>query len=171
MIAIKWPQLFPTPQTTIFSCVWNLWRLETMILRVRMLNPLWNCKECSPSLSLPKQGGGKSEGRTRTFTLPLRMAFGCVGPALRQPHVPMIFLYRRELTFIAPHQWPYALHICYPVMLIPSYPGSQGSEKLWPCSSGVPSSHIQYVKSNTTKSVPMNLSSLLAFLKYSKGSM
>lgn len=170
MTAIKWPKLFPTPQTTIFFYVWNLWRLETGT-QSKDLNLLWNFWGGRPSLSLPKQRGGRVKWEQEQQGCLL--GWHLVMLVLRSGSCTCPWYFSTEGTDI--YSTPTHDHMLFTyvthLMLIPSYPGPQGSEKLWPCSTGAQSSHIHDVKTSNTKLMQINSSSLLAFIKYSEGSM
>ena len=169
MTATKWPKLFPAPQATVFSCVWNLWRLETGT-QSKDLNSLWNCWRGRLSPSLPKQRGGRVKSEQE------EQAVSPGGIWLRSwaqaaAHAHDISLQKRTSIYSTPTNDPMPFTCVAHLMLIPSYPGPQGSEKLWPRSTGAQSSHTQGVKSSNTELMQINLSSLLAFLKHSERSM
>lgn len=92
------------------------------------------------------------------------MVFGCVEPALRQPHIPTIFLYRRKLTHSSPTNCHMSFTYVTHLILIPA---TQGHRVLKSCDCAVQvlrvCSHIQKVQSNNTRSVKTNSSLYLHF--------
>lgn len=93
-----------------------------------------------PSQSKGVQRVGKGEQEQQCCLLGWYLI---VSDLLSGSHTHPIFLHRRKLTLIIPPLIAIMPFACYPINTHPSYPGSQSTEKLWPCSLDAQSAHIQ----------------------------